>query len=160
MTTKTGKDKDRNPVPVLVQPEGTIENITNPDEEIVAGDYIRVWMDNGEFLEKRYSPAQSGSLLTVNLDKTKVSVGEEVSVSVAVTLGVDGPVLPVTDTYYVPIIRCSDDMQAEFLEFVLTDGTGTASFALPEKGMYKMDMKAIFPEPQSELAEVPKVIVV
>lgn len=72
----------------------------------------------------------------------------------------DGSPAPVEDTYYVPILRLSDNKQVAFLAIKFVNGSATVEFTVTEPGVYVMDTNSIRPIPTATITDRPEIIVI
>lgn len=79
-------------------------------------------------------------------------VAFDISAKVVVDDG-SGTIVPVTDTYYVPIQNLTDGTSSSMLVFNFVDGEATASVTLTVPGLYDVLEAQIRPIPTARLAE-------
>jgi hypothetical protein len=139
-----------------------IENLTNPNQEPVDGDRIRVIHANGAIEEYEYhlyvAPPDTNTYLYVTYP-TLAAVNTQIDLIVSVKFA-DGSPAPVQSTYYVPVIRLADNKQAAFLAVDFTNGVANVNFTVTEPGVYIMDTGKIRPVPTSIVVDHPEIIVV
>ena len=81
--------------------------------------------------------------VSVTLDKSEVTKLEAIEVSVEVKS--DSDILPITKTYYIPVLRMSDGTQGKLVKIDLVDGVGSALVDFKEEGIYNVDSDKIVP---------------
>lgn len=139
-----------------------IENLTNPNQEPVDGDRIRVIHDNGATEEYEYhpyvEPPDTNTYLHVTYP-TLSTVNSQIDLTVSVKFA-DGSPAPVQNTYYVPVIRLADSKQVAFLTIDFTDGIATTNFTPMEPGVYTVNTSMIRPIPTSIIVDHPEIIVI
>lgn len=101
---------------------------------------------------------QQKTTLTIVLDHDVVDVGSMISATAEVR-DQDGNLAPINDSYFVPIVRNTDNWTAKLLEVAFNNGEATSQFRINEPGIYTIRMDLIRPLPMSELATPPELIV-
>ena len=139
-----------------------IENLTNPGQEPLSGDRIRVTHASGAIEEYSFhqhvDPEDTNTYLYVNYPALS-AVNNQIDLTVLVKFA-NGLPAPVQSTYYVPVIRLADSKQSAFLTVNFTNGVSNVSFAPTEQGIYTVDMGKIRPIPTSIIVDHPEIIVV
>lgn len=97
--------------------------------------------------------------LFITLSDEIIGVGFTVDVSIELK-DVDGVIVPLTGTYYAPIMRESDGFQADFIAMNIVDGIGSAEINVEGKGKFILDVNKVTPEPTAEIMSNPSFIVV
>jgi hypothetical protein len=87
------------------------------------------------------------------------TINTDIAVSVSVRDSQD-TLVPVTSTYYVPIIRDSDGKQAAFKDVSFTNGKATVVFQVNEPGKYIIVADKITPKPTAIVTVSPEIIVI
>lgn len=77
--------------------------------------------------------------------------GTNVNGSIAVRDATTGAVIPVNETYFVPIMNMITNQLEMMLQVNVTNGDGTFSFQLANAGLYSFDKKHIRPVPTTEI---------
>jgi hypothetical protein len=86
------------------------------------------------------------------------TVNSKIDLQVSVKFS-DGSPVQVQSTYYVPVIRLSDNKQEAFLTVNFVNGVANTSFTPSEPGVYIMDTDKIRPIPTSIIVDHPEIIV-
>ena len=100
----------------------------------------------------------STNYLSVTADKEVYAVNETITLNIDLTS--EGVPIPLTATYYAPVMRTSDSKQIEFLQIDLIDGSDIITFSIAEKGQYTLIMDKVTPKPTSKLSEDILIIVI
>ena len=143
-------DDNRNYVGSEVVPDGVRYSRSTsiaPDESLINPK----WMGTGGGWQES-KKRQNYANITISTDKSVYNVGEIISTEVNTSI-------PISGTYFVPVIRRSDGEQVEFLELTLSFGRGYASFSLSKKGVYIIEADEIEPKPKMTNITSPKIIV-
>lgn len=96
--------------------------------------------------------------LTISLDQEIVTTGTLVTATAEVR-DENNNLVDISGTYYVPVIRNADNLQAKLLEVAFSNGQASVEFAINEPGIYSVALDKVYPPPQSELAESPVLVV-
>ena len=133
--------------------------IKHPLADIVDG--LNVAIGDVKVGEGEYERPASDPILTIQLNKTLVTVGEQLEWTAEVRLS-DGSLAPISGRYFVPLLR-SDGLQADLIEANLINGEVSGPLSVDIQGVYKMRMDQIVDEfgnpPISSLGKSPVLIV-
>ena len=99
------------------------------------------------------------SLLNIELEASQTTVNTPVNINVSVVTDQNVVITEVNETYYVPIIRVSDNMQVDFLQVDLVNGQGSFVFTPSSKGIFSVAMDKIRPIPTAKLQNIPEILV-
>jgi hypothetical protein len=114
------------------------------------------WMGTGGGWQER-KPRGQPDRLVVSTDKKVYDVGEPIQLTIEVKRGND--TIPVNATYFTPVVRTADNIQAEYLELVFVDGVCSKAFTLNDKGKFTVKFDDIEPKPTAVLNGIVQVIV-
>lgn len=92
----------------------------------------------------------TNTYLDISLPANPLTVNTNFTVSATVK-NTTGAFVPVTSTYYVPVIRTSDNKQAAFLVIDFVNGQASVELSLSEPGIYTIQIDKIYPLPTSIL---------
>ena len=142
---------------------GIIRNMIVADEKPLLPEYAQVldWAAGMAIGKKEINGAWTdvSMILYVDLDKTEAAPNETVTATAMVANRDKTLTHDISGTYYVPVIRRSDGVQAAFLTVEFTQGQASVQFSIGELGSYTVDLTKVDPHPQSELAENPILII-
>ena len=146
-----------------------VENIVIADHDFISGqDDLYINIDilekkpligdnyiNGEFITQQ----DTNAYLTVVAPAQPVQIGTDITVSASVH-DAAGNLLPVENTYYVPVLRNSDNLQAAFLTLQFVNGSVSVNFRIDHPGVYSVAMEKIHPKPTAILQQEVLIIAV
>ena len=110
---------------------------------------------NGDFSAQQDPEAY----ITVVIPTQPVQVGTDITVTASVH-DASGSLLSVENTYYVPVMRTSDGLQAAFLTMEFTNGQASVVFKIDNPGVYSVAMDKIHPKPTAILQQEVLIVVV
>ena len=130
--------------------------IPKNDASIIGREFTGTVDDKEHSLEEFQAPKTQ--TLSISLDKDLVTQGDQVTATAEVR-DQNGSLVSINASYFVPIMRSSDNWQAKLLEVPFQGGKATVQFTVSEPGIYTIDLTKVYPKPRSELAESPTLIV-
>ena len=130
--------------------------IPKNDTSIVGKEFTGTVDEKEHSLEEFQTPKTQ--TLTISLDEDLVTQGDMITATAEVRNQYNN-LVPVNGTYFVPIMRSSDNWQAKLLEVSFSAGKAETQFSINEPGVYMVDLTKVYPKPQSELAKSPILIV-
>lgn len=138
-----------------------IINLTNSGQEPVDGDRVRIEHPNGateEFYFRAVEAPPPPAFLHMTFPEI-VTVGDTVNMTAEVRLA-NGDLVSLDGTYYVPVIRESDNLQVEYLTVEFSGGEANFSFVANSPGKMIMVTEKIDPMPTATVVNFPKIKVV
>lgn len=83
----------------------------------------------------------------------------QITVDVAVVNAVDNLPLPITKTYYVPLISLITGVMDQMLVVPIVDGVGQAQFSVATPGIYSIATDMTRPKPTAMMSETPDIAI-
>lgn len=83
----------------------------------------------------------------------------QIMVDVSVVDEATGSALPLTRTYYVPLVDAMTNILNQMLIVNLVNGVGQVSFTVATAGVYSINVDFIRPQPTATLSETPDIVV-
>jgi len=119
----------------------------------------KIWQGGGTpALHGQFADPPSPPVLNIILPGSPVSAGVAFNYSADVRDS-GAALVPINDTYYVPIIRDADGWQAYLLVVDVVNGEAAGSVTIPDPGVYVLRLDKVRPTPQSQLSQNPEIIV-
>ena len=109
-------------------------------------------------LEEVIDAPAANPILSISSDKNLVQLGESFNLTVKIADG--ETIVPVTETYYIPVVRDADQKQIDLLTANIVDGQCSLVLTIPEKGIYTINLANIKPAPAAGLSDNLELLVV
>jgi hypothetical protein len=104
-------------------------------------------------------PEDTNHYLSVNIPKNPSHINTDITATVEIKDG-KGNVVLFDGTYYVPVIRTTDNLQSNFLVFKFINGMASTTFQIKEPGIYTVQLDKISPKPSAILPSNIELIVI
>ncbi|MGZ5025714.1 MAG: hypothetical protein ACXWE9_00965 [Methylobacter sp.] len=107
-----------------------------------------------------YEPVAGDIPAVIRFDYPAASARDtDIPVNIAVINPADNTPIPVTATYYVPLMNVITGAMDQMLVVPVVEGEGQVTFKVAEPGRYSINPELILPKPTAQLSETPDIAV-
>jgi hypothetical protein len=155
MTTRYAHIENNTVVNVIAMEDWALNDY--PDWILVQSDTAGIGDDylNGEFIPN-IQPSTTQMIQVTSPEFAKIDTPISLEFSMKFT---DDRIDPINETFYIPVIRTSDNTQAEFLTIQFINGVANVSFTINVPGVYMVNISKIKPSTSAILPSNPEIIV-
>jgi hypothetical protein len=120
-------------------------------------------LDGSQFVQGRLSDFTIDDGLSQPLINftypTAAAKATDITVDVAVVNPVDNSPVPVTETYYVPLMNIITNTMVQMLVIPVVDGIGQVVFSVESAGVVGINVDLIRPTPTAQFSETPDIAI-
>lgn len=137
-------------------PTNMVIGVSESHSEIIQDDMIQIKEYDTTLLGKIHKdgdfimPPDNKTYLHISSPTNPLSINTDITINAEVKDS-SGLIVPFNGTYYVPVIRSSDNIQATLLVVEFINGSANITFQIKESGIYTINLDKISPKPTAIL---------